>query len=62
MAEARNAVCRVTIHHLLTHSSGLPGNVPIFLSDPAAKHKTGFAPNEHFHYCNLGVWILGQIC
>ncbi|MBA3713428.1 MAG: beta-lactamase family protein [Pyrinomonadaceae bacterium] len=51
----------INTHHLLTHSSGLPGNVSIFLSDPAAKHKTGFAPGEHFHYCNLGYHILGQL-
>ncbi|MBA4123512.1 MAG: beta-lactamase family protein [Acidobacteria bacterium] len=51
----------ITIHHLLTHTSGLPGNVSIFLSDPAAKHKTGFAPGEHFHYCNLGFDILGHL-
>ena len=51
----------ITTHHLLTHSAGLPGNVSIFLSDPAAKHKTGFAPGEHFHYCNLGYHILGLL-
>ncbi|MGH9902114.1 MAG: serine hydrolase, partial [Pyrinomonadaceae bacterium] len=51
----------ITTHHLLTHSAGLPGNVSIFLSDPAAKHKTGFAPGEHFHYCNLGYHILGHL-
>ncbi len=51
----------ITAHHLLTHTSGLPGNVSIFLSDPAAKHKTGFAPGEHFHYCNLGFDILGRL-
>ena len=51
----------ITPHHLLTHSAGLPGNVPIFLSDPAAKHKTAFAPGEHFHYCNLGYDILGRL-
>ncbi|MBA3714540.1 MAG: beta-lactamase family protein, partial [Pyrinomonadaceae bacterium] len=51
----------ITVHHLLTHSAGLPGNVSIFLSDPAAKHKTGFAPGEHFHYCNLGYDMLGHL-
>ena len=51
----------ITVHHLLTHTSGLPGNVPIFLSDLTAKHKQGFAPGEHFHYCNLGFDILGHL-
>ena len=51
----------ITAHHLLTHSAGLPGNVPLFLSDSAAKHKAAYAPGEHFHYCNLGYSILGHL-
>ena len=51
----------ITVHHLLTHSSGLPDASAIFQSDPAARHVQGFAPGAHFHYCNLGFVILGQI-
>ncbi len=51
----------ITVHHLLTHSSGLPDASAIFQSDPAARHVQGFAPGSHFHYCNLGFAILGQI-
>jgi D-alanyl-D-alanine carboxypeptidase len=51
----------ITAHHLLTHSSGLPDADAIFQSDPAARHVQGFAPGAHFHYCNLGFAILGQI-
>src|SRR3984957_3322203 len=51
----------ITAHHLLTHSSGLPDTSGIFQSDPAARHVQGFAPGAHFHYCNLGFVILGQI-
>ena len=51
----------ITALHLLTHSSGLPDASAIFLSDPAARHVQGFAPGAHFHYCNLGFGILGQI-
>ena len=51
----------ITAHHLLTHSSGLPDASAIFQSDPAARHVQGFAPGAHFHYCNLGFAILGQI-
>jgi D-alanyl-D-alanine carboxypeptidase len=51
----------ITAHHLLTHSSGLPDATAIFQSDPAARHVQGFAPGAHFHYCNLGFAILGQI-
>jgi D-alanyl-D-alanine carboxypeptidase len=51
----------ITAHHLLTHSSGLPDASAVFQSDPAASHVQGFAPGAHFHYCNLGFGILGQI-
>jgi D-alanyl-D-alanine carboxypeptidase len=51
----------ITAHHLLTHSSGLPDASAIFQSDPAAPHVQGFAPGAHFHYCNLGFEILGEV-
>jgi D-alanyl-D-alanine carboxypeptidase len=51
----------ITAHHLLTHSSGLPDASAVFQSDPAARHVQGFVPGAHFHYCNLGFEILGQI-
>jgi CubicO group peptidase (beta-lactamase class C family) len=51
----------VTIHHLLTHSSGLPSDPPVFLSDPAARHEVGFTPGESFHYCNMGFASLGYL-
>ncbi len=51
----------ITAHHLLTHSSGLPDASAIFQSDPAARHVQGFTPGEHFHYCNLGFTILGEL-
>src|ERR1041385_513287 len=34
----------ITTHHLLTHTSGLPGTPPVFLSDPAAKHRAAYGP------------------
>jgi D-alanyl-D-alanine carboxypeptidase len=51
----------ITAHHLLTHTSGLPDASAIFQSDPGARHAQGFEPGSHFHYCNLGFAILGQI-
>jgi CubicO group peptidase (beta-lactamase class C family) len=50
-----------TAHHLLTHSSGLPGNGPLHLSDPAMKYEQGFEPGKAFYYCNLGFDILGNL-
>jgi CubicO group peptidase (beta-lactamase class C family) len=51
----------VTVHHLLTHTSGLPDNLGVFSSDPAARVVQGFKPGEHFHYCNAGFDILGLL-
>lgn len=51
----------ITIHHLLTHSSGLPDALGLFLTDPDARHTQGFAPGSHFHYCNVGFTLLGYV-
>ena len=51
----------ITTHHLLTHTSGLPGAPPVFLSDPAAKHRAAYAPGKLFHYNNMGFTLLGHL-
>ena len=51
----------ITIHHLLTHTSGLPDNLGVFIGDPDARLVQGFKPGEHFHYCNTGFGILGLL-
>ncbi len=51
----------VTTHHLLTHTSGLPNNLDLFLSDPSARHIQSSKPGERFHYCNMGFAILGYL-
>jgi len=50
-----------TSHHLLTHSAGLPGIGPLYLSDPAMKYEQGHEPGKAFHYCNTGFVILGEL-
>jgi D-alanyl-D-alanine carboxypeptidase len=51
----------ITVHHLLTHTSGLPDYQDVFQSDPAARLVQGFKPGEHFRYCNAGFSILGLL-
>lgn len=51
----------ITTNHLLAHTSGLPGNGPLFLSDPAAKHRAAYPPGDHFHYCNTAYVALGHL-
>lgn len=51
----------INVHHLLTHTSGLPDNLDVFMSDPTARLVQGFKPGEHFHYCNAGFGILGLL-
>src|SRR5262249_19998584 len=51
----------ITVHHLLTHSSGLPESLTFLLSDPNAKLRPRYHPGEHFLYCNLGYQALGYL-
>ncbi len=51
----------IAVHHLLTHSSGLPDTLGLFNADPQARLVQGFKPGEHFHYCNAGFQILGYL-
>jgi CubicO group peptidase (beta-lactamase class C family) len=47
----------ITVHHLLSHTSGLPN--PLYLPDETLW--TAHPPGEHFHYCNVGYEILGLL-
>jgi len=51
----------VTVHHLLTHTSGLPGIPNVFLSDPNAKHRAAYSPGKLFHYNNTAFQLLGHL-
>jgi CubicO group peptidase (beta-lactamase class C family) len=51
----------VTIHHLLTHTSGLPGGGELFPSDPAEKLLAAYAPGKQFWYNNLAYALLGVL-
>jgi len=51
----------ITLHHLLTHTAGLPGNPPVFLSDLSQKHRAAYAPGQYFHYSNTAFVALGHL-
>ncbi len=51
----------ITTHHMLTHTTGLPGIPPVFLSDPATKHRVAYAPGQYFHYSNMAFTTLGHL-
>jgi len=51
----------ITVHHLLTHTSGLPESLSCLLSDPAASLHPRYAPGQHFLYCNLAYQALGYL-
>jgi D-alanyl-D-alanine carboxypeptidase len=56
----------ITIHHLLTHSAGLPRGTD-FSPDPRSEvfalcdYEAGFAPGAHFSYSDTGYKVLGLI-
>lgn len=51
----------ITVHHLLTHTAGLPDDTPLFQPDRNARIQQTFKPGSQFHYCNLGFTILGHL-
>lgn len=51
----------ITTHHLLTHTSGLPGAPEVFPSDPTERHLAAYAPGEQFHYNNMAFTLLGHL-
>ena len=51
----------ITTHHLLTHTTGLPGAGDVFQADPALSHLAAYAPGEHFHYNNAMWDVLGML-
>lgn len=64
--EVKNPYEPITIHHLLTHSAGLPRGTD-FSPDPRAEVyglrelEVGFAPGKHFCYSDIGYKILGLV-
>ena len=51
----------ILIHHLLTHSSGMPDDPPLFPNSPQRRPRQAFKPGSEFHYCNWGYDVLGHL-
>jgi D-alanyl-D-alanine carboxypeptidase len=51
----------ILVHHLLTHSSGMPDDSPVFPSSPERRPRQAFAPGSAFHYSNWGYGVLGEL-
>lgn len=56
----------ISLHHLLTHSAGLPRGTE-FSPDPRAEvyslrdQEAGFAPGAHYYYSDIGYKVLGLV-
>jgi D-alanyl-D-alanine carboxypeptidase len=51
----------ILVHHLLTHSSGMPDDAPLFPSAPGRRPRQALKPGTEFHYCNWGYDVLGHL-
>ena len=51
----------VTLHHMLTHSSGLPGDGNLFPTNLADKARQAYKPGERFHYSNFCFEAMGKL-
>ena len=50
----------ITVHHLLTHTSGLAAESPLFPVD-GARLAPHYAPGQRFHYSNWAYDVLGTL-
>ena len=51
----------ILIHHLLTHSSGMPDDAPLIPSAPERRPRQALKPGSEFHYSNWGYDVLGRL-
>jgi CubicO group peptidase (beta-lactamase class C family) len=51
----------ILIHHLLTHTSGMPDDAPVIPSSPERRPLQALKPGSEFHYSNWGYDVLGRL-
>jgi CubicO group peptidase (beta-lactamase class C family) len=51
----------ILVHHLLTHSSGMPDDAPLIPVSPERRPRQALKPGVEFHYSNWGYDALGRL-
>jgi D-alanyl-D-alanine carboxypeptidase len=51
----------ILVHHLLTHSSGMPDDAPLIPLSPERRPRQALKPDSEFHYSNWGYDVLGRL-
>src|ERR1700744_682694 len=51
----------ILVHHLLTHSSGMPDDAPLIPVSPERRPRQALKPGAEFHYSNWGYDALGRL-
>ncbi|HUI62553.1 MAG TPA: serine hydrolase domain-containing protein [Steroidobacteraceae bacterium] len=51
----------ITIHHLLTHTSGMPEDPPIVPVEPRRRVRQAYEPGKRFHYSNWAFDVIGHL-
>ena len=51
----------ILVHHLLTHTSGMPDDPLVISSEAGVRVRQAYAPGTRFHYSNWGFEVLGLL-